>query len=311
MINKPSQPRVTVGLFEKIRDQRYLYLLLAPALIYYLVFHYLPMYGIVMAFKNFSFRLGLLRSPWVGLENFIFLFQLDDFYRVLWNSIYLNLLRLIFGFPAPIILALMLNEVQNTRLKRTFQTVIYLPHFLSWVIIGGILVNFLSPSWGIVNLFLEDLGLERIFFMGRSVYFRPIVVISEIWKSAGWGTIIYFAAISSVNPELYEAAVIDGANKFQRIIHITIPSILPTIVILLILRLGNMMNNGFEQILVLQNSANLNVSEVLETYVYRVGLLSGRYSFGAAVGLFTSLVNFGFLLSANSLSKRFTGSGIW
>jgi len=291
--------------------RRYYYMMLLPGIAYYLLFHYLPMYGIVIAFKDFSFRRGILGSDWIGFDNFRYLFQLGDFYRVMWNSIYLNFQRLIFGFPAPILLALMINEINSVRTKRTLQTVIYLPHFLSWVILGGIMVNFLSPSWGLVNLGLKNLGLEPIFFMGREALFRPIVVISSIWKEAGWGTIIYFAAISSVNPELYEAAIIDGANRFMRILHVTIPAILPTVIMLLILRLGNMMNNGFEQILVLQNAANMNVSQVFETYVYRIGLLSGRYSFGAAVGVFTSVVNLGFLLGANRLAKKTTGAGIW
>ena len=291
--------------------RRYYYMMLLPGIAYYLLFHYLPMYGIIIAFKDFSFRRGILGSDWIGFDNFRYLFQLGDFYRVMWNSIYLNFQRLIFGFPAPILLALMINEINSVRTKRTLQTVIYLPHFLSWVILGGIMVNFLSPSWGLVNLGLKNLGLESIFFMGREALFRPIVVISSIWKEAGWGTIIYFAAISSVNPELYEAAIIDGANRFMRILHVTIPAILPTVIMLLILRLGNMMNNGFEQILVLQNAANMNVSQVFETYVYRIGLLSGRYSFGAAVGVFTSVVNLGFLLGANRLAKKTTGAGIW
>ena len=291
--------------------RRYYYMMLLPGIAYYLLFHYLPMYGIIIAFKDFSFRRGILGSDWIGFDNFRYLFQLGDFYRVMWNSIYLNFQRLIFGFPAPILLALMINEINSVRTKRTLQTVIYLPHFLSWVILGGIMVNFLSPSWGLVNLGLKNLGLEPIFFMGREALFRPIVVISSIWKEAGWGTIIYFAAISSVNPELYEAAIIDGANRFMRILHVTIPAILPTVIMLLILRLGNMMNNGFEQILVLQNAANMNVSQVFETYVYRIGLLSGRYSFGAAVGVFTSVVNLGFLLGANRLAKKTTGAGIW
>ena len=299
------------GLADYLWRGRNLYLMLVPAAIYYAVFHYVPMYGIVIAFKEFSFRRGILGSPWIGFDNFRYLLQLDDFYRVLWNSVYLNSLRLVYGFPAPILLALMLNEINRLRTKRILQTVIYLPHFLSWVVLGGIMVNFLSPSWGLVNLVIRDLGLEPVFFMGRSIYFRPMVVISSIWKEAGWGTIIYFAAIASVSPELYEAALMDGANRLTRMIHITVPAILPTIVILLILRIGNMMNNGFEQLLVLQNAANLGVSEVFETYVYRVGLLSGRYSFGAAVGVFTSVVNFGFLIAANMLSKKFSGSGIW
>lgn len=248
---------------------RYLYLLLIPGILYFLVFNYAPVYGLTIAFKDFKFSEGIFGSPWNGLENFKYLFGLADFYRVLANSLILSLLKLVFYFPIPIILALMINEIRFQKFKRVTQTLIYLPYFISWVVIGGILVNLLSPSCGIVNDVIKTMGGEPVFFLGSDKYFRAIAVVSHIWKQAGWDTIIYLAAITAVNPDLYEAAKIDGAGNFQRIWHVTIPCIKPTIVILLLISIGNILNNGFEQIYVLQNGSNLAVSEVFETYTYK------------------------------------------
>jgi putative aldouronate transport system permease protein len=291
---------------------KYLYLLLLPAVIYYIVFKYVPMYGIIIAFKDFSFSRGILGSAWIGFENFRYLFGLNDFYRVFFNSIYLSFLRLLWGFPIPIILALMLNEMRSLRYKKILQTVVYLPHFISWIVIGGIMISFLSPSWGVVNYIIRAFGGEPIFFMAKGgQYFRGIIVVSDIWKGAGWGTIIYLAAITGISPELYEAAIVDGANKFQRLWYITLPCIRTTIVLCLILRMGGIMSNGFEQIFVLQNSQNLGVSEVFETWVYRLGLLGGRFSFATTVGFFTSIVAMIFLISANLLAKKLGEEGIF
>jgi len=292
-------------------NNKYLYLLLLPCVIYYIIFNYMPMYGLIIAFKDFRFSKGILGSPWCGLENFKYLFGLKDFYRVFGNSLTLSLLRLVFFFPVPIILALMLNEIPFLRYKRLLQTVIYLPYFISWVVIGGILVNLLSPSWGIINSLIKALGGEPVFFLGSDKYFRVIALISYIWKQAGWDTIIYLAAITSINPELYEAATIDGASRTQRIWHITLAGIKPTIIILLLLSIGNIMNNGFEQIYILQNSSNLQVSEVFETYTYKLGMVNGRLSFATTVGLFSSVVGFILLMIANWIAKLMGEEGIF
>jgi putative aldouronate transport system permease protein len=290
---------------------RYLYILLVPALIYYVVFKYIPMYGVIIAFKDFNFAKGILGSEWIGFENFEYLFGLNDFYKVFFNSLYLSFLRLLWGFPIPIFLALMLNEMRSLKYKKILQTIVYLPHFISWVVLGGIIISFLSPSWGVVNYFIRALGGEPIFFMAKTEYFRRIIVVSDIWKGAGWGTIIYLAAITGISPELYEAAIVDGATKLQRLWYITLPCIRTPIVLCLILRMGSIMNNGFEQIFILQNSQNLSVSEVFETWVYRLGLLNGRFSFATTVGLFTSLVSLIFLLSADRIAKKMGEEGIF
>jgi putative aldouronate transport system permease protein len=299
------------GAWRYFLKMKYLYLLLLPALIYYLVFKYVPMYGVIIAFKDFNFAKGIMGSSWIGLENFKYLFGLNDFYKVFFNSIFLSFLRLLWGFPIPIVLALMLNEMRGLRYKKVLQTVVYLPHFISWVVLGGIIISFLSPSWGVVNYIIKALGGEPVFFMAKAEYFRRIIVISDIWKGAGWGTIIYLAAITGISPELYEAAIVDGANKLQRLWYITLPCIRTTIVLCLILRMGSIMNNGFEQIFILQNSQNLSVSEVFETWVYRLGLLNGRFSFATTVGLFTSLVSLVFLLGADRIAKKMGEEGIF
>lgn len=297
--------------FRYLNKKKYLYLLLMPGIIYFLIFNYVPMYGVIIAFKDFNFAKGIWNSAWIGFENFRYMFGLSDFYTVFWNSLYLSFLKLVIGFPFPIILALFLNEMRNRTYQKITQTIIYLPHFISWVVIGGILVNFLSPSWGVLNLLLKQLGIEPVFFLADNDYFRPLVVLSSIWKDSGWESIIYLAAIVSINSELYEAASIDGASRLQRLWYVTIPSIKSTIIILLILRLGHIMNNGFEQIFVLQNPMNLGVSEVFETYAYRVGILGGRFSFGATVGLFTSVIGLIFLLASNRIAKLMKEDGIW
>ncbi len=290
---------------------KYLYLLLIPGLLYFVIFNYAPMYGLTIAFKDFKFSEGIFGSPWNGLENFKYLFGLEDFYRVFGNSLVLSLMKLVFCFPIPIILAVMLNEIRFRKFKKVSQTLIYLPYFISWVVIGGILVNLLSPSWGIINDLIKSFGGEPIFFLGSDKYFRWIAVVSHIWKQAGWDTIIYLAAITAINPELYEAAKIDGAGNFQRIWYVTLPCIKPTIIILLLLSIGNILNNGFEQIYVLQNSSNIAVSEVFETYTYKMGLVNGRYSFATSVSLFSSVVGFILLTIGNKCAKLMGEEGLF
>lgn len=303
-------PRRKTGWRELYRN-RYLYLLLVPCIVYFVVFKYVPMYGLILAFKDFKFSKGIFGSQWVGWSNFKYLFQLDAFYDVLWNSLKISLLRLLIYFPGPIILALALNEIPLLRFKRLAQTTIYLPYFISWVVIGGILVNLLSPSWGVVNSVIKALGGDPVFFLGKAKYFPGIVVGSNIWKNAGWDTIIYLAALSSINPALYEAAVIDGASRLQRIWHITLPGIKSTIVILLLLNVGSLLSNGFEQIYMLQNGSNLAVSEVFETYTYRLGIVNGRFSFATTVGLFSSVVGFVLLFLADRGAKCMGEEGVF
>lgn len=297
--------------FRYIWKNRYLYLLLIPCVVYFIIFNYIPMYGLILAFKNFKFSKGILGSAWVGLDNFKYLFGLDNFYSVLKNSLRLSLLRLVFCFPIPIILTLALNEIPIISYKRVSQTLLYLPYFISWVVIGGILVNLLSPSWGIVNNIIKLFGGEPIFFLGKAKYFPGIVVVSNIWKNAGWDTIIYLAAVTSISPELYEAATIDGANRLQRIWHVTLPGIKSTITILLLLSIGNLMNNGFEQIYMLQNGSNMAISEVFETYSYRLGIINGRFSFATTVGMFSSVVGFVLLTIADRFAKMLGEEGIF
>ncbi|RAV16442.1 ABC transporter permease [Paenibacillus contaminans] len=290
---------------------RYLYLMLLPALVFYAVFHYYPMYGAIIAFKDFNITKGILGSPWVGTKHFEYLFELEKFRTVFWNTIVISCYRLVFGFPAPIIVALLLNEIMNRAFKRTVQTVIYLPHFISWVILGGLLVNLLSTDGGVVNKVIEALGGSPIGFLSDDSHFRSTLVWSMIWKEFGWNTIIYMAALAGVNPQLYEAAVMDGANRWRRIWHITIPCIRSTIVILLLLRIGSMMEAGFEQIFVLYHTGVYSVSDIIDTYVYRIGLTEGRFSLAAAVGLFKSVINFVLLIVANKLARMMGEQGVY
>ncbi len=278
---------------------KYLYLLCVPGLLYLILFHYVPMYGIIISFRDFSFVRGIFGSPWVGLVSFERLFTTPKFFDVFINSISLSFLKLILNMPVPIILALMINEIRHRAFKRVTQTIMYLPHFISWVAIGGITITFLSETEGIINLLLKRYGAKTIPFLSSDSMFRGLIVGTSMWKEAGWGTIIYLAGLSAVSPELYEAAVIDGANRFQKVWHISLPGIASTISILLILNLGSVMNNGFEQIYMFQNHMNLSTSEVFETYIYKIGLQQTDFSYSTAVGLFKSVVNALLVLCAN------------
>ncbi len=292
-----------------IFNARYLYILLLPVFLYYVVFHYSPMYGIIIAFKDYTIGEGIFGSRWVGFEQFRRLFASTDFYMILRNSILINIYDLIFNFPIPIILALLLNEVMNKKFKSVIQSVLYMPHFLSWVILSGMLIAMLSPSTGIINYIIKSLGAKEIFFMSDKFWWIVVYTFSSTWKEAGWGTIIYLAAISGVNPELYEAARIDGANKFQQVLNVTVPGIRPTISILLILRMGSMISVGFEKVYLLQNDYVRSISEVFSTYVFRMGIERVNYSYSTAVGLFQSLINLILLLSANKIVKMLGDDG--
>lgn len=287
------------------------YILLIPAVLYFIIFKYIPMAGIVIAFKNYMPFVGFVKSPWVGLKHFEKLFTASNFWQLLGNTLTISVMKIVFGFPIPIILALLLNELKNAAFKRTVQTVIYLPHFISWVILSSIVFLILSPSTGVVNYIIKALGGEPIFFLANKQWFRPVIVITDIWKEMGWGTIVYLAAISGVNPEIYESARVDGANRWKQTIYITLPCIRSVIITLLILRLGRVMNVGFTQILLLYNEAVYEVADVLETFVYRVGITQGNFSFTTAVGLFNSTVALILVIVTNKIAKMFGEAGIW
>jgi putative aldouronate transport system permease protein len=294
-----------------IRKNRYLILMVAPVVVYYFIFSYIPMYGAIIGFKDFSPGKGILGSPWVGFHWFLAFFRSVYFGRLIGNTLLLSLLSLLFSFPVPIVFALLLNEVKSGVFKRAVQTVSYMPHFISLVVVVGIIVNFLSPTDGIVNSLLRGIGLEPVNFLGEPAWFRPLYIGSGIWQSFGWNSIIYMAALSSIDPQLYEASRIDGAGRWKQMLHVTLPGIRPTIVMLLILALGGLMNVGFEKIILMYNPSTYEVADVISTYVYRRGLLGAQYSFGAAVGLFNSVINFILLITVNRISKRVTDIGMW
>jgi putative aldouronate transport system permease protein len=282
--------------------------MLLPVLVYYLVFHYLPMYGAVIAFEDFNPVKGVFGSKWVGLQNFQDFFSSIYFSRLIFNTVAINVLDIVFGFPAPIILALLINELRWNPFRRLVQTVTYLPHFISVIVVVGMLFDFLARD-GLVNQLIA--GPQPIAFMQSAEWFRQLYVGSGIWQHVGWGSIVYLAAIATIDPQLYDAAKVDGADRFRQIRHITIPGILPTIVILLILRMGSMMTVGYEKIILMYNPLTYETADVVSTYVYRRGILQADFSFSAAVGLFNSVINFGLLVGANRLSRRFTGTGLW
>lgn len=288
-----------------------LYLFVLPAVLYYLIFHYYPMYGVQIAFRNYLPSLGFTSSPWVGLQHFRRFFQSYHFWTLLKNTLGISVYQLAVSFPLPIVFALMLNEIRHAWFKRTVQTITYAPHFISTVVIVGMLLLFLSPSNGLINQLIKALGGAPIHFMTKPEYFKTIYVLSGVWQQTGWSTVIYLAALSGVDPCLYEAASIDGASKVQKILNIDIPSILPTAIILLILNCGQIMNVGFEKVYLMQNPLNMIASDVISTYVYRAGLLSAEFSFATAVGLFNSVVNLILLLIVNKLAKKLGGQGLW
>lgn len=286
-----------------------LYVMIVPAVIYYILFKFVPLGGSIIAFQKYQIFKGILDSPWVGLDNFRFLFSYQDFYQVLRNTALIATYQLFFSFPAPIILALLFNEVRLLLAKRVIQSLFYLPHFLSWVVVGGIVFEVLSTQ-GIVNLIRGWFGFEPVLFMQQESSFRTIVVISGIWKEVGWGTIIYLAAIAGINPSLYEAAVMDGANRFKQIIYITIPTMFPTILVLFLLNIGNFLELGFDQIYNLLTPMTYSVGDIIETYVYRAGVLQGQYSLTTAIGLFQSIIGFTLLWIFNRLARK-TEQGLW
>ena len=302
------------GLLRRMVEYKYFYLLVAPMLVYFIVFEYVPLYGLMLAFKEFNFAKGITGSEWIGLANFEEIFRLDDFWVAFRNTVIIAFGRLIFEFPVPIIIAMLLNEVRKARMKKFYQVVYTFPHFLSWVIIGGILINFLG-TFGVLNQLLELLGFEKVNLLVDPDSFRALIFGSSLWRDMGWGTIIYLAAIAGINPALYEAASIDGANRLKQILHIPWPGIAGTVAVLFILNVGAMMSSGgggFDQIFNLYNPAVYEKADILDTYVYRRTFAVGE-SFGTstAVGLLKSVINFALLYTANRAAKRLGQEGIF
>lgn len=281
------------------------HLMLLPAVLFVLVFSYGPMVGIVIAFQKYNPALGFFKSPWVGLENFRYVTLLPDTLQILWNTVFIAFMKIALGFGVPIVVALLLNEARRAAFKRTIQTIVYLPHFLSWVILSGILIDILSPSSGIVNSLIKALGGKPIFFLGNERWFPWVLIGSDIWKEFGFTTVIYLAALTGIDPSLYEAAVIDGAGRWRRMLSITLPGIASTIVLMATLSLGNVLNAGFEQVFNLYSPIVYSTGDIIDTFVYRLGLLDAQYGVASAVGLFKSVVSFLFIVASYRLAYRY------
>ncbi len=301
--------RSRLGILIDIRKNKLLYVMLFPVLLYYVIFHYGPMYGAIIAFKDFSPRLGIWGSDWVGFEHFQAFFTGPYFWRTIKNTVLISFYQLLFGFPAPIVLALLLNEVRNALFKRTVQTITYMPHFISLVVICGIIKDF-TVSDGVMNDIIVFFGGERTTFLLEPSFFRSVYVTSGVWQHIGWGTIIFLAALTGIDQEQYEAAKIDGAGRWKQMTNVTLPGLMPTIIILLILEVGRMMNVGFEKIILLYNPGTYETADVISSYVYRVGLQDFNYSFSSAVGLFNSVINFILLICSNWLSRKFNDTSL-
>lgn len=294
-----------------MRKNWVLYLFLLPAIAYIGVFHYGPMYGVQLAFRDFSPSAGIWGSPWVGMKYFDMFFSSPRFKMLFGNTVILSVYSLLLSFPTPILLALILHYTPGMKLKKFSQTVTYAPHFISTVVLVGMLNVFLSPSSGFINEIIKLLGFNPIYFFGEAKWFRHVYVLSDVWQNAGWGSIIYMAALTGVSPELHEAAIIDGATKLKRIWHIDLPAIMPTMVILLIMSLSSIMNIGFEKTYLMQTSLNLTTSEVISTYTYKIGLMQAEYSYSTAIGLFNNVINFTLLILVNAAARRLSGSSLW
>jgi putative aldouronate transport system permease protein len=305
---KPSR---AVRIVEHLKREWQLYAMLLPTIIWLLVFLYKPMYGLQIAFKDYSIFRGVAGSAWIGFEHFDNLFNNDQFIRALRNTIIMSAYGLLFGFPVPILLALMFNEVLNQTFKKSAQTIVYLPHFISSVIIAGIVITSFSPSAGIVNTILDWFGVDSIYFLTKPEWFRPIFIGTGIWQEAGFQSIVYLAAIAGVSPTLYESAVVDGASRWQMMWKITVPSIMATIIIMLIIRIGNILEISFEMIILLYQPATYETADVVNTFIYRQGLQGGQYDFAAAAGLFNAVVAFILVMTANTISKRYSRTSLW
>lgn len=312
-----SQPKTTEPSFQRrktrllIWQSRYLYVLVLPGFLYFIIYKYVPLLGSVIAFQHYNPFQGFAHSPWVGLDNFERIFVDPEVTHVLVNTLVLSFLQILFAFPAPLLIALMLNELRSDLIKRFIQSIIYLPHFLSWVVVVGVSTMFLR-STGVVNRIIESLfGMASIPFLQEPVLFKPLLILEVIWKEAGFGTIVFLAALAGVNPDLYEAATVDGANRWRKLWHITLPAIRSTFIILLILRLGNVLDNGFEQIFLMLNPFVMNVGNVLDTFVYYKGIEQSDFSFATAVGLFKGIIGLLLVMGGNQLAKRAGEDGIY
>ena len=311
-LSKEEKQKIRKGNFQLMKRNYMLYIFILPVLVYIIIFNYWPLYGIQLAFKDFDSSAGIWGSPWAGFKWFETFFTSPRFFEIIWNTISISLYSLIAGFPIPIIIALLLNCVRCTRFKKFTQTATYLPHFISTVVITGMLSAFLSPRSGFITTMLAPVfGGERVYFLGQPEFFDHIYVWSGIWQGAGWGSIIYIAALSGVSPEWHEAAIIDGANRLKRIWYIDLPYIVPTMIILLILNCGSIMSVGFEKIFLMQNDLNMSASEVIATYTYKVGLQNYQYSYSTAIGLFNNVVNFIMLILVNKFAGKLSGSSLW
>ncbi len=288
-----------------------LYLLFLIPLIQLIIFRYIPIYGLIIAFKDYRYNLGFWRSPWNNFEHFKILFESPFFGRIIRNTIIISLMRIGFGFPAPIILAILINEVRSTAFKRTVQSISYLPHFMSWVVLSGIIIELLSPQRGPVGYIYSLLGKPAPNLLINPQFFRPMLIVTGIWQGVGWGTIVYLAALSGIDPELYEAAAVDGANRFQMALRITLPSLVPVMTVLFILRLGQILNAGFDQIFNLYNPLVYDVADILDTAVYRIGIFNRKYDFATAMSLFKSAIGVSMIVVTNSIIKRFSDYGVW
>ena len=315
VINRPQSQSRGRRILRQLVEYRYLHLMVLPGLAFFLLFKYVPMYGIIIAFKNYKGAAGgfsaIMSAPWIGLKNFEIFFNSLYCERVFKNTIYLSLLRLIFSFPAPILLALMINEIRANWFKRTVQTITYMPYFLSWVVVAGLLNTLLSPDNGAINTIIKMAGGQPVYFLTSKQWFRPILIISEIWKNIGYGSIVYLAAITSIDQEQYEAARVDGANKLQQIIHITLPALSEIIAIMLILQIGKMFDDNFDQIFNLYSPSVYEVSDVFETYVYRNGIQQSKFSYSAAVGLVKSVLALAMIVFSNKASKKLGAQGLF
>jgi putative aldouronate transport system permease protein len=287
------------------------YAMLAPGILYFLVFKYVPLLGSIIAFQEYNLYGGFLQSDWVGFKWFQQFFEFVHFRRLLWNTLAISFYQLIFAFPAPIILAILLNEIRSMAMRRTIQTIVYLPHFLSWIIIAGFGYMLLSPQIGLINHMVKAFGYEPIFFLQEPSWFRTIVVSSGMWKEAGWSAIVFLAAIAGINPSLYEAARIDGASRWRQLLHVTLPGMMPAIMLLLLLKIGHTLDLGVEQIYVFLSPITYEVGDIIDTYAYREGILKGEYSMTTAIGLFKSIVGFVLLIVANRISRSTTGERLF
>ena len=304
-------PAACTELVRQVKKHPLLYLMVLPAIAYFIIFKYIPMGGIVIAFEDFKATKGIWGSNWVGMKYFNLLFRDMAFWRAFNNTIIISLMHLFIGFPIPIVIALLLNEFNSRRVRNTVQTIIYLPHFLTWVVIAGLLNNLFAPSGGLINQVIADLGGQPFKFLANPKTFRWTLVFTGILKEAGWGSIVYLAAISSIDSEMYEAAFIDGANRWKQLIYITLPNLAPTLCIMLILRLGSIMEGGMEQIQVLYNNSVMAVSDIIDTFIYRKTLLNVNYSYGTAAGLLKSVINLALILGSNKVVKLLGGEGLF